>query len=447
MAAGWPVDTRGLRPGAAQGPAAAKTLTMIDEAKLLVRGGAGGDGLIHFRREKYVPRGGPAGGDGGRGGDIVLVVNPKVSTLAWYQHRSNFHAGDGKRGGPNNQTGAGAAALELQVPAGTIVRDEAGAILGDLLQPDARLVVARGGRGGRGNARFRSSARQAPRVAEKGEPGQERRIQLELRLIADVGLVGVPNAGKSTLLSVLSNARPRIANYPFTTLEPNLGVLRRGDSEVVLADIPGLIEGAHMGVGLGHSFLRHIQRTRMLVHLLDGAGADPLADFNQVNVELALFDEHLAEKPQIVVFNKLDMPGAVERWPALSRSLRELGVEPLAISAMTRAQLPAFVEELLRVHAALPETAPEAITDVVAPPELREARLDFVIRRGLDGSFLVSGARIERAAAMTWWEHEEAVMRFQHILGALGVTEALEAAGVAPGDTVIIGEHELEWSE
>lgn len=421
---------------------------MIDETEILVCSGSGGDGLIHFRREKFVPRGGPAGGDGGHGGDVVLVVNPKISTLSWFQQRTRFQAKDGGRGGPNNQTGPSASQLELQVPAGTIVRDAAsGAVLGDLVQPDAQLVVAHGGRGGRGNARFRSSARQAPRMAEKGEPGRERRLQLELRLMADVGLVGVPNAGKSTLLSVLSNARPRIASYPFTTLEPNLGVLRRDDSELVLADIPGLIEGAHMGVGLGHAFLRHVQRTRMLVHLLDGASPDPLADFNQINVELTLFDEHLAEKPQIVVFNKLDLPEAAERWPALSRTLRELGVEPLAISAMTRAQLQAFIGELLRVHAGLPEATPESQPDVVVMPDLPDAVLDFNIRPAVDGSFLVSGARIERAAAMTYWDHDEAVMRFQRILGALGVTAALEAAGIEPGDTVYIGDFELEWSD
>ena len=420
---------------------------MIDETEIRIHSGTGGDGLIHFRREKFVPRGGPAGGDGGRGGDIMLVVNPKVSTLTWYQQRSRFQASDGKRGGPNNQTGASAAALELQVPAGTIVRDAAsGAVLGDLVRPDAQLVVARGGRGGRGNARFRSSARQAPRVAEKGEPGQERRLQLELRLIADVGLVGVPNAGKSTLLSVLSNARPRIASYPFTTLEPNLGVMRVDDSEIVLADIPGLIEGAHMGVGLGHAFLRHVQRCRMLVHMLDGASPDPLADYNQINVELSLFDERLAEKPQIVVLNKLDLPEATERWPLLASTLRELGVEPLAISAVTHEQLPAFIAELQRVHASLPETAPEAILDIVAMPDLPEMQLEFAIHRDVDGSFRVSGARVERAASMTYWDHDEAVMRFQHILDALGVAKSLEAAGVEPGDTVYIGEHELEWS-
>ena len=421
---------------------------MIDEARILVRSGDGGDGLVHFRREKYVPRGGPAGGDGGHGGDVVLVVNPKVSTLSWFQQRSRFQAGNGSRGGPNNQTGASASPLELEVPAGTIVRDAgSGAVLGDLLQADARLVVARGGRGGRGNTRFRSASRQAPRVAERGEPGRERRLQLELRLLADVGLVGVPNAGKSTLLAVLSNARPRIAAYPFTTLEPNLGVMQRHDVEIVIADIPGLIEGAHMGVGLGHAFLRHVQRTRMLVHLLDGASHDPLADFNQINVELALFDERLAEKPRIVVFNKLDLPQARERWPSLAAELSALGVGAMAISAMTREGLPAFVGEVQRVHASLPETPPLPVDAVVFDQAWPEFDPGFELRRGVDGSYMVSGDRIERAAAMTYWDHDEAVMRFQHILGALGISEALEAAGVQPGDTVYIGEHELEWSE
>lgn len=421
---------------------------MIDEARILVRSGDGGDGLIHFRREKYVPRGGPAGGDGGHGGDVVLVVNPKVSTLSGFQHRQRFQAPGGGRGGPNNQTGASAAALELEVPAGTLVRDaDSGAVIGDLLRPGDRLEVATGGRGGRGNTRFRSSSRQAPRIAEKGEPGRERQLLLELRLIADVGLVGVPNAGKSTLLSVLSKARPRIANYPFTTLEPNLGVLRRDDVEIVLADIPGLIEGAHQGVGLGHAFLRHVQRTRMLVHLLDGASPDPLADYNQINVELALFDEGLAEKPQIVVFNKLDLPEAAERWPSLDARLRDEGVEAMAISALTRMQLQAFVSRLLQIHATLPETPPEAVEVGALKQELPDFDPGFTIRRSVDGSFVVSGARIERAAAMTYWDHDEAVLRFQHILETLGISGGLESAGVQAGDTVYIGDYELEWSE
>lgn len=421
---------------------------MIDEAKILVRSGSGGDGLIHFRREKYVPRGGPAGGDGGRGGDIVLKVNPKLNTLVNFQHRSQFHAQNGKRGGASNRTGASADPLEIEVPPGTVVRDaETGALLADLVRPDDRVVILTGGRGGRGNARFATSAHQAPRVAEKGEPGTERWLTLELKLIADVGLVGVPNAGKSTLLSVVSNARPKIANYPFTTLEPNLGVMMYDERDLVVADIPGLIEGAHMGVGLGHAFLRHVQRTRVLVHLLDGASTDPVADYNQINVELSLYDEHLLEKPQIVAFNKIDLPEAQARWPEVKAALKARGVEAVAISAAAQQGVRELVQRLFQVVDALP---PADVGVHVAETPLYEMPADdltFTISREPDGGYRVSGKRIERAAAMTYWDYDEAVARFQNILEAMGVTAALEKAGVEVGDTVYIGAYELEWSE
>lgn len=421
---------------------------MIDETKIHVRSGDGGDGLIHFRREKYVPRGGPAGGDGGSGGDVVLVVDPKVSTLFDFQQRTHFKAQSGERGGSNNKTGASAPALEIGVPPGTLVRDaDTNALLGDLVRGGDRLVVARGGRGGRGNARFKSASRQAPRVAERGEPGEERWLKLELKLIADVGLVGVPNAGKSTLLSVISNARPKIADYPFTTLEPNLGVVRYDDRDMVVADIPGLIEGAHMGVGLGHSFLRHVQRTRLLVHLLDGAGEDPLADYNQINVELALYDENLGEKPQIVVFNKMDLPQAQEHWPQVEAELRTRGVRPLAISAATQDNVQTLIQMIFQTYAELPEEAPAVVGDELPVYELPEDEAVFEISRGDDGSYHVTGKRIERAAAMTYWDYDEAIVRFQDILETLGVTQALEEAGVQVGDTVYIGDYELEWSE
>ncbi len=421
---------------------------MLDEVKIYVRSGDGGAGAIAFHREKYVPRGGPSGGDGGRGGDVVLKVNPRLNTLTPFQNRVHFKADSGARGRPKNQTGARGADLEIEVPPGTVVKDaETGVILADLVQSDDRVVVAVGGRGGRGNARFATAANQAPRVAEKGEPGQERWLLLELRLIADVGIVGMPNAGKSTLLSVISNARPKIADYPFTTLEPNLGVVVYDDRDLVAADIPGLIEGAHLGVGLGHAFLRHVQRTRLLVHLINGASENPVADYSQINAELALYDERLAEKPQIVVYNKMDLPEARERWPQIERALKARGVvQPMAISAATRENVLPLVARLFQMLDSLPRPVPQP-ADMPIYDLTEEDPLAFSISREPDGAFRVSGKRIERAAAMTYWDEEEAVLRFQRILETLGISQALEAAGVQVGDTVYIGDYELEWSE
>ena len=420
---------------------------LYDEAKIYIRSGDGGAGMVAFRREKYVPRGGPAGGDGGNGGDVILKVNPRNNTLIAFKKRVHFKAKSGERGGSGNKTGASADDLVVDVPPGTVVRDaETGEVLADLVKPDDSIVVARGGRGGRGNARFASASNQAPRVAEKGEPGTERWLRLELKLIADVGLVGVPNAGKSTLLSVVSNAKPKIADYPFTTLEPNLGVVVYDNQDLVFADIPGLIEGAHQGVGLGHAFLRHVQRTRVLVHLLDGAGQNPLADYSQINSELALFDERLGEKPQLVVFNKIDLPEAQERWPEVQAALRERGVEPIAISAATQQHVRDLVGRVFERVAGLPPASPVEVAETPVY-ELPEADMPFQITREDDGGFRVSGERIERAAAMTYWDYEEAVLRFQDILETLGISAALEEAGVQVGDTVYIGDYELEWTE
>ncbi|MBL8161373.1 MAG: GTPase ObgE [Anaerolineae bacterium] len=421
---------------------------MIDEIKIYVRSGDGGDGIVAFLREKFMPRGGPAGGDGGRGGDVVLVVNPKLNTLSPFQKGIHFKAEHGARGGGKNMSGLSGKTTEVNVPPGTVVKDAAtGDVIADLVRPGDRLVVARGGRGGRGNQHFASSSNQAPRMAEKGEPGEEKWLVLELKLIADVGLVGVPNAGKSTLLSVISNARPKIADYPFTTLEPNLGVTVYDDRELVVADIPGLIEGAHMGVGLGHAFLRHVQRTRVLVHLINGASESPLADYSQINTELALFDERLAEKPQIVVFTKMDLPEAQERWPEIEKALKARGVEPMAISAATQSNIRALVGRIFTLVDSLPQVQ-EALPVVAMPVyELPEAEVPFTVVREDDGIYRVSGKRIERAAMMTHWDYEDAVLRFQNILETLGVSKALEDIGVKPGDTVFIGEFELEWSE
>jgi GTP-binding protein len=417
-----------------------------DEAKIHVRSGDGGNGLVHFRREKYVPRGGPSGGDGGRGGDVVLVVKPTLNTLIVFSRQSHFQAEKGAPGGTSNKTGRSGADLLIDVPPGTVVRDaQTGDLIADLTQPGQRVRVAKGGRGGRGNARFASSTNQAPRIAEKGQPGEERWLALELKLLADVGIVGVPNAGKSTLLSVISNATPKIASYPFTTLQPNLGVVLLDDRDVVFADIPGLIEGAHTGAGLGHDFLRHIQRTRVLVHLLDGAAEDPTADFHQINTELALFDDKLGEKPQVVVFNKMDLPQAQARWPEIRQQLEDLAHEVLAISAVTHQNVRDVVNRAVQMLDSLPEEEPEVAELPVY--QLGEDPLAFSVERLSGDEFRVSGKRIEHAVAMTYWDYDQAVTRFQRILESMGIAAALEKAGVKIGDTVYIGEHELEWAE
>ncbi|MCB2210105.1 GTPase ObgE [bacterium] len=417
----------------------------FDEAEIFVQSGRGGDGVVHFHREKYKPRGGPDGGDGGRGGDVILEVNPKLNTLFDFSHRSRYIANDGKRGGPNNMSGKSAKDLVVDVPPGTLVFDaKSGDLLGDLVDADQQLVVAKGGRGGRGNQHFATSRNQAPRMAEKGEPGEQKDLRLELKMIADIGIVGVPNAGKSSLLAVVSNAKPKIANYPFTTLSPNLGVAKLDiDTILVLADIPGLIEGAHEGVGLGFAFLRHVQRTRVLIHVLDGLAEDPLSDFSQINSEMALFDEKIAEKPQIVAFNKMDLPDVQERWPEVKAELTELGYEVLPISTVTHEN----VDKLLWRVEALLQDAPEP-EPVEAMPVYRasEDPNAFRIKQTEEG-WEVHGESIERAAEMTYWEHRESVRRFQRLMENIGVEQALREAGIEEGDTVFVGEYALEWQD
>jgi GTP-binding protein len=417
----------------------------IDEALIKVSSGKGGDGAVHFRREKYVPFGGPDGGDGGRGGDVILEVRPTLNTLSAFQHQRTFKADDGGRGGGSDKTGRSAEELVIYVPPGTVVsNEENGQLLGDLVNPGQRLVVAKGGRGGKGNARFANSRNQAPRIAERGEPGEELRLRLELRLIADVGIVGVPNAGKSTLLAAVSNAKPKIAAYPFTTLEPNLGIaVLDEDTSLVLADIPGLIEGAHLGVGLGHSFLRHIQRTRVLIHLLDGLSEHPLLDYAQINSELALFDPSLGEKPTVVAVNKIDLPEVQARWTELEASLKKRGIQPLAISAAAGTNVRTLLYQAARSLAAAPAPEERAELPVYRPES--DPR-EFSVERTRD-SWRVTGKAIERAAAMTYWEFDESVRRFQRILETMGVEDALRKAGVKPGESVHIGDYELEWQD
>ncbi len=418
---------------------------LIDQAKIRVRAGKGGDGVVHFRREKYVPRGGPDGGDGGKGGDVILQVVPTLNTLSSFRHQTSYRAEDGAKGAKQNMTGRSGADLVISVPPGTLVIDDDNQeLLGDLVEPGQQLLAARGGRGGRGNTHFANSVRQAPRVAERGEPPQERNLRLELKLIADIGIVGVPNAGKSTFLAAVSNAKPKIAPYPFTTLEPNLGVVSLDeDTSLVLADIPGLIEGAHQGVGLGHDFLRHIQRTRVLIHLLDGLAADPLLDLAQINSELALFDPDLAEKPQVVALNKIDLPEVQARWPEIAIRLKGKGYDAFSISALARTNVR---QVLYRAAQLLEETPPPAPLAEMPLYRMESDPQAFTIQRAGDG-WRVSGEAIERAAAMTYWEHFQSVRRFQRILETLGIDKALRQAGVQLGDTVYIGDYELEWQE
>jgi GTP-binding protein len=419
----------------------------LDEVKINVHAGRGGNGLMHFHREKYVTRGGPDGGDGGRGGSVYLQVDRKLNTLYRFRNVHIFQAEDGGKGGTNNKNGRSGADTIIPVPPGTMVRElPEGKLLGDLTEDGHRMLLARGGRGGRGNPHFASSSNQAPQVAEKGEPGEEKELHLELRLIADIGLVGAPNAGKSTFLAAVTAAKPKIAPYPFTTTEPNLGVAALDDFQtVVLADIPGLIEGAHAGIGLGFAFLRHIQRTRVLIHLLDGAGPDPLADFSQINTELTLFDPDLKLKPQVIAVNKMDLPEAKERWSELQAELKKRGFESFAVSALTKR---GTREILYRAVQLLEEMPPVAEAEQELPVyQAAEDPSAFSIEREADGGWRVKGKRIERAAEMTYWELDEAVARFQRILELVGVYRALQEAGVRPGDAVRIGKHELEWKD
>jgi GTP-binding protein len=419
----------------------------IDEAEIIVRSGKGGNGMVHFHREKFVPRGGPDGGDGGRGGDVILEVKPTLNTLASFRHVTKYIAKDGGNGGSNNKSGRSAEDLVIPIPPGTVLYDGiTGDLIGDLTAPGQRLTLCMGGGGGGGNQHFATPSRQAPRTAEKGEPSEEKRLKLELKLIADIGIIGVPNAGKSTLLAALTNARPKVASYPFTTIEPNLGVARIDDDmSVVMADIPGLIEGAHHGAGLGHDFLRHIQRTRVLIHLLNGESEDPLADFSQINSELALFDPQLAKKPQIVALNKIDQPEVVERWSKIEKAMKKRKIEIMSVSALARTGIR---DLLLKAAEKLGETPMlEETTPAMPVYRPKEDARDFTINRTGANEWRLSGAAIERAAKMTYWEHDGAVRRFQKIMETLGVDNALRKAGAKEGDTVLIGEYELEWQD
>ena len=426
-------------------------MAFLDEVTITVRAGDGGDGASTFRREAHVPRGGPDGGDGGRGGSIYVRVDPGETMLRDYRFKHHFRAESGGRGTGSKKHGRAGRDLELAVPPGTVVRDLAtNDLIADLVAREQRVMVARGGRGGLGNVHFSTATNRAPTHAQKGEPGEERRLKLELRLIADVGLVGLPNAGKSTLLRALTAATPQVAPYPFTTLEPNLGVLDLSvvdpsdERRVTIADMPGLIEGASDGAGLGHAFLRHVARTRVLMHVVDLATADPERDYEVIREELEAHDPALLEKVSLVVGNKIDLPEARPNERSFAGRRRKEHVELVAVSAAQRMGIDDLIRALARL---LPDAATLAQPGEPAGVVVHrlESAPDVFSVQQENGYYRVIGRRIERLAAQTNFDNEESAERFQRDLARLGVERELVRAGVSPGDTVRIGAVELEW--
>ncbi|EAF3073886.1 GTPase ObgE [Listeria monocytogenes] len=427
----------------------------VDQVKIYVKAGNGGDGMVAFRREKFVPNGGPAGGDGGKGADVVFVVDEGLRTLVDFRFKRIFKAEHGEHGMSKSMHGRGAEDLVVKVPQGTIVKDiDTGEIIADLVAHGQRAVIAKAGRGGRGNKRFATPANPAPELSENGEPGQERNVQLELKVLADVGLVGFPSVGKSTLLSVVSAARPKIAAYHFTTIVPNLGMVDAGDGRsFVMADLPGLIEGASQGVGLGHQFLRHIERTRVIVHVIDMSGSEgrvPYEDYMAINNELEQYNLRLMERPQIIVANKMDMPDAEENLNEFKTKIAE-AIPVFPISAVTKTGL----RELLLAIADKLETTPEFPLNEILEQEDEDTVLykyvaeepDFEISREPDGTFVLSGAKIERLFTMTNFERDASISRFARQLRAMGVDEALRKRGAKDGDIVRLLDYEFEFMD
>ncbi len=424
----------------------------IDEAKICVVGGKGGDGIIGFRREKYVPKGGPDGGDGGRGGSVILRADPHVNTLLSFKHKVHFKAKPGQHGGKNERRGADGEDLIIRVPVGTVVKLlHTGEILADLDEPGKEVVVARGGEGGRGNAHFKSSTRQAPRIRERGAPGEERWLKLELKLLADVGIIGFPNAGKSSLIAKISAARPKIAPYPFTTLTPNLGVVQVEEfKEFVVVDIPGLIEGAHEGRGLGDRFLKHIERTRLLIHLIDlsPTGRDPLSDYDVINRELLSFSPTLAEKPQIVVGNKIDLLSEQQRQEVRERFAARK-IELHLISAVTGEGTRELVYQCYRRLEELKAVQSSAHSQpTIQAPTRRVYTFTggpaFEVHR--DGDiFVLSGPSVERLSRLSLEERDAQEYLYER-LEALGILAELRRQGLHEGQIIRLGTHELVYS-
>ncbi|MFC4600394.1 GTPase ObgE [Cohnella hongkongensis] len=432
----------------------------VDKAKIFVKGGNGGDGLVAFRRELYVPEGGPAGGDGGNGGDVIFRVDEGLRTLMDFRYQKHFKAPRGEKGRNKSQHGANAEPMIVRVPPGTIVTDDdTGERIADLTRHGQEVVVAKGGRGGRGNIRFKSSVNTAPAIAENGEEGQERWVTLELKVMADVGLVGFPSVGKSTLLSVVSAAQPKIGAYHFTTITPNLGVVDLDEERsFVMADLPGLIEGAHTGVGLGHEFLRHVERTRVILHVVDMSGMegrDPFDDWVKINDELRLYNAKLADRPQIVAANKMDMPEAEENLAVFREQVANLrpDIEIMPISSLTKSGVREMLHRVADLLESLPETTEEEAEEQKAKAEegvvfRYEANDDMAFTIARDNEvYVIESEGVERLMRRTQFNSYEAVMRFGRILRGLGIDDALRKRGAKDGDTIRIGKFEFEFFE
>ncbi|WP_025728280.1 GTPase ObgE [Atopobacter phocae] len=424
-----------------------------DQAKVYVKGGKGGDGMVAFRREKYVPDGGPAGGDGGRGGDVIFFVEEGLRTLLDFRYKRHFKADPGEKGMSKSKYGRGAEDLRIGVPPGTLVRHaETKLLLADLTEPNQEYIVAHGGRGGRGNKRFATHKNPAPSIAENGEPGEELEVLLELKVLADVGLVGFPSVGKSTLLAVSSSAKPKIADYPFTTLTPQLGMVNLSENrQFVLADLPGLIAGASEGVGLGIQFLRHIERTRLLLHVIDMGGLegrDPFEDYEQINQELENYHLRLMERPMLIVANKMDMPEAAERLKQFKQRFQDkYGKEPLVYEISAHKQ--EGVSELLQASFDILEETEffplnEEEINTFETYTLEDEK-PFELERSEDGVYVLSGAKIEKLYLMTNLDHDESVQRFSRQMRSMGVDDALREAGAQDGDAVRIKDFVFEF--